>query len=56
MSQIEASKVVAYAATGSAANEASVSKVVAYLILSPGSIDTGPQGQGHVHTQVIRRR
>jgi hypothetical protein len=56
--QIEVPKVVQYVATGSDSNEASASKVVAYLILVPGEIEAGEDTsnrQGHVHTQIIRR-
>lgn len=56
MSQIQASKLVAYAATGSPSNSTSVSKLVAYMILVPG--DSGPDTsnrQGHVAQQIIRR-
>lgn len=56
MSQVEATKVVAYVATGSTGAEAASSKVVAYMILTPGTIEAGDTSrQGHVHTQILRR-
>jgi hypothetical protein len=53
--QVEVPKSVAYVVTGSDGDEASASKVVAYLILIPGEIAEGDRGQGHVHTQLITR-
>jgi hypothetical protein len=53
--QVEVPKSVAYVVTGSDGDEASASKVVAYLILVPGEIAEGDRGQGHVHTQLITR-
>jgi hypothetical protein len=53
--QIETTKSVAYVVTGSDSDEASVTKVVMYMILVPGQLAEGERGQGHVHTQLITR-
>lgn len=54
--QAEASKSVAYAVTGSASDEIAVSKAVAYIILIPGEGTDDSNRQGHVHSQIFRRR
>jgi hypothetical protein len=53
--QIETTKSVAYVVTGSDSDEASVTKVVMYMILVPGQLAEGERGQGHDHTQLITR-
>lgn len=52
----QASKVVGYAMTG-IDDVSKVSKVVAYLVLEPGTTEDGggTNRQGHVHTQILRR-
>lgn len=57
MSQIEVTKSVAYVATGSPADSATVPKVVAYMVLVPGESGADDSNkQGHVHPQILRRR
>jgi hypothetical protein len=54
--QVETPKVVGYSITGPTANDASATKVVAYMILVPGEIAAGDTTrQGHVHAQILRR-
>ncbi len=56
MSQIEVSKITQFAVIGTESNEASVSKLVMFVLLSPGD-PTGetPARQTHVYSQKIRR-
>ena len=54
--QVETTKVVKYVLTGPNSDDASVSKVVMYLLLEPGDIVAGDTtSQGHVHAQILRR-
>lgn len=56
MSQIEVTKLVPYVITGSNDDEIAVSKVVAYLILEPGTIEAGDTTrQSHINAFVKRR-
>lgn len=52
--QIEVTKLNALVATGPGTDEISVPKLVVYLVLEPGE-GTTTTGQGHVHTQLIKR-
>lgn len=56
MSQIEVTKLPSFVAIGSDGDEASASKVVMYVLLTPGD-PTGeePTRQVHIYTQKIRR-
>jgi hypothetical protein len=55
MSQIETTKAVAYSAVGTPADNISVTKVVAYMLLVPGEAEDDSNRQGHVHAQIIKR-
>jgi hypothetical protein len=52
--RIETTKLVGYASTGKD-NVASVSKLVAYLILEPSDAPDDSNRQGHVYSQIIRK-
>jgi hypothetical protein len=55
VSQIEVSKLPAYVVLGTS-DELNVSKLVVYVLLEPSDAPDGSNRQGHVHTQIIRRR
>lgn len=58
MSRIESTKLGAVVATGSPSNAASVSKVMAYVLLVPGDDGSTDETarQGYCYAQKIRRR
>jgi hypothetical protein len=53
--QVEATKVIAFTLTGPDDDEAVSSKIVAYMIVSPGESAAGSNNQAHVYSRVIRR-
>jgi hypothetical protein len=53
--QVEATKVIAFTLTGPDDDEAVSSKVVAYMIVSPGESAVGASRQAHVYSRVVRR-
>jgi hypothetical protein len=54
MSQIETTKVVQYVLVGPNDDEIAVPKLVMYVWAVPGESEDN-EGQGHVHTQIMRR-
>ena len=56
MSQVEVPKLVSYVVTGPNSDEISVPKLVMYVIATPSSGGDDSNRQGHVHTQILRRR
>ena len=56
MSQIEVPKLVQHAVIGPDADEIAVTKLVMFVILQPGDSEDTSNRQGHVHTQILRRR
>lgn len=54
--QIELTKLNQFAGIGVPAAQASVAKLVMFVLLEPGSSEADTSNkQGHVHTQLIRR-
>lgn len=56
MSQVEVTKLNQHVAIGPPADTIAVPKLVMYVLMIPGDSEDTSNRQGHVHTQIFRRR